>query len=109
MVELVLDILANEHLVSKISKEPSELGSWNFASCLEPMCRWPSEICGIVDYFCQELCPISVLAFCIDKRIVWRIVFYKHVSVLFVFFVHTGSNFNKNMELDSKSKQNKTK
>ena len=45
MVELCpfsdLGILANENLVSKISKEPPELGSWNFASSLEPMRRWP--------------------------------------------------------------------
>ena len=30
--------------VSKISKDPLELGSRSFASSLEPRCRWPDQI-----------------------------------------------------------------
>ena len=34
-----LGILANENLVSKVSKEPFELGPQNFVSSLNHMCR----------------------------------------------------------------------
>ena len=60
---------SNENLVSKISKEPLELGSWNFASHFE-ICVLMTVLCfGKLWITFSELCPISALAFCIDKSI----------------------------------------
>ena len=37
---------SDENIVSKIAKEQLELGIWNFASSLEPMCSWPEKKIG---------------------------------------------------------------
>ena len=42
-------ILAQENLASKISQEPLELGSWNFAGNQGSLCRWP-------DWFLVKFC-----------------------------------------------------